>query len=188
MAFESWLSSKSGVCSTWVLATSIGWALDAWGFTGFVGGLMLGVLQWLVLRKLIVKAWGWIIATAIAVPISGLATVVLFMATGDPSPPTGVIANVVAFGAIVFAPGAIVGTAQCLVLLGKVPKAGWWIGASICGMGLYQATLLQGREWLSNSPNVYLLALAVAAIASAIITGMVLVWLLQKRGQWSESK
>lgn len=187
MVFHTWVSGKRGIWTTWVLATTIGWVLDAWGFTGFVGGALLGALQWLVLRKLIVKAWGWIIATAIAVPISGLATMVLLMAAGDPSPPTGVIANVVAFGAIVFAPGAIVGTAQYLVLLGNVPKAGWWIGATICGMGLYQATLLQGREWLSNS-YVYLLVLGLAAVASAILTGGALVWLLQKRGQWSESK
>lgn len=180
MTLQTWVSTKGGVWITWTLATTIGWGLEQWGM-GFLGGV---VLQWLVLRKVIVKAWWWIIATVIAVPIASLATGFVLMAVGNASPSTGIIATVVAFIGIFLVPRTIVGAAQCMVLLNKVPDAGWWIVASAGGMALYQAALFLGREWLSSSPYVYLLTLTITTLAFAIITGGVLVWLLQKRGEW----
>lgn len=185
MAFQTWLSSKGGIWITWVLATTIAWWLDQWGFTGLVGGALLGTLQWLVLRRAITKAAWWIVATAMAMPVGSLATLVVLMAVGDPSPPTGAMASGTGFLGTVFTSGIIVGAAQCVVLRGKVPNAGWWIGATAGGTALYQAALFQGHEWLSNSPYLYLLVLALAATVAAVITGGTLVWLLQKGGQWS---
>ena len=186
MAFPKWLSSKSGIWITWVLATTVAWGLEQWGFTGFLGGALLGTFQWLVLRRVITKAAWWIVATALAMPIGSLATLVILMALGDPSPPIGVMANGAGFVGTVLTSGIIVGAAQCLVLQGKVPNAGWWIGATAGGTALYQTTLFLGREWWSDSPSMYLLVLAIAAVVAAVVTGGALVWLLQKKGQWSD--
>jgi len=71
--------------------------------------------------------------------------------------------------------GSIVGAAQWLVLRNKVPDAGWWIVATAGGMTLYWVI-----ESLSSFSSLHLLGLTIALVMPGLVTGGVLVWLLQK--------
>ena len=89
-----WLVLRSrGVRAWWVLATTVGFAVDAAielsiagtevgpiraTLSNLAGWMVLSVLQWLVLRMVVAKAGYWIIANAAAFTVAGFAASSLF--------------------------------------------------------------------------------------------------------------
>jgi hypothetical protein len=111
-----------GLWLQWVVATTLAWVL-AWILPIdliFVGlGLVLGLLQWLVLRQHLSQAGWWVLASGVG---WALGWVLAFVAI---SPEVGILAGTVV--------GASVGVAQWLVLRRERYQAGWWIAVSILG-------------------------------------------------------
>ncbi len=117
-------------------------------------GASIGVLQWLVLRRLIPNVGRWTLATAIGFMAGSFAYPVFFMGIG-------------------------VGLLQWLVLRRDLNKSGWWplLNAVAWPVG-YVAGMVLG------SVGVPLLSGLLSALISGLIvgalTGTVLVWLLRQ--------
>ncbi|MGB3536389.1 MAG: hypothetical protein WBA13_23080 [Microcoleaceae cyanobacterium] len=76
------VKTKFGFLSRWIFATIAGFAIslfwvevgerpDLGVMQGILGGLVIGISQWLVLRQYITQPWQWIFATVIAWGILG---------------------------------------------------------------------------------------------------------------------
>jgi hypothetical protein len=103
----------------WVGATAIGWLMGGLllpDLALFSVGLVMGILQWVVLRQYLRRAGWWILASAVG--WSGGWAIALALA------PQGI--------GILTEPllGAAMGTLQWLVLRRQLHQAGWWIVVS----------------------------------------------------------
>ena len=93
------------------------------GYLGLVtGGILMGLLQWLVLRGHIKRAGRWLLACLGALMAAGL----VIFGVGIVDVDLGWIGGISVFG-------TVAGIFQWLVLRGQVPKAGWWVLASTVG-------------------------------------------------------
>jgi hypothetical protein len=106
----------------WVGATAIGWLMGGLllpELALFLVGLVMGILQWVVLRQYLRRAGWWILASAVG--WSGGWAIALALA------PQGI--------GILTEPllGAAIGTLQWLVLRRQLHQAGWWIVVSSLG-------------------------------------------------------
>jgi hypothetical protein len=143
----------------WVMATTMGWIIGGFLFTGLAlvtSGVAVGILQWLVLLGRIRRPWRWILASAVGW-IVGYLIVILGL------PPELDFLN----GMVL---GLSVGTAQWLILREQLHWAGWWIVFSAIGwttgLTLLPGFLLTGimaggltgiaLEVLSRSPKLNL--------------------------------
>jgi hypothetical protein len=128
----------------WVMAGAFGWGLGVYwgwfdgtepktlqsvptvilaGYLGLVvGGTLIGVLQWLVLRRHVARAGRWVLANLGAAAVVG----VVVFGVGVVDADLGWLAGVSLFG-------TVVGVLQCAVLRRQVPRAGWWVLASTVG-------------------------------------------------------
>jgi hypothetical protein len=122
------MSDKTGPTFNWTLwiewlgASAIGWLLGALllpELALFSVGLVMGILQWVVLRQRLRQAGWWILASAAG--WSGGWGITLALA------PQGI--------GILTEPllGAAMGTLQWLVLRRQLRQAGWWIVISSLG-------------------------------------------------------
>ena len=108
------------------------WILAANGYVFFiVAAVIMGLLQWLILRRYIRGARWWVLATAIGWQAG-------FAAVGNISLPIVLALDLDVFGipsSILngLQMGAIVGLVQWLVLRRQVARAWWWIPASAMG-------------------------------------------------------
>lgn len=126
---------------------------------GVVGGT-LGLIQWFILRQHIPQAWWWVLASL----VGWLATAFVVFGASE---------SLIFLGLPLVVGGAVLGTAQWLVLRQTFAKAGWWLLATIMGLGIgWHAVWITGFGWLS---------LIVGGAVYAVITGLVIVWLLQRR-------
>jgi hypothetical protein len=140
-------------------------------------GLFLAFMQWLVLRRWIPRAPGWLIATTAAVflylTLLGLATPVV-TAVSDALAQTSNVAwtgrpelwSGIAYGALL---GATFGIAQWFILRRRFSKGGWWILATSAGWTA-AALLGQGPDCLQ----------LLAQPAPGAVSGIALVWLLRR--------
>lgn len=96
----------------WVMATTLGWIVGA-ALGELSIGLVVGALQWLVLRLHIRRAGWWGLVTAAAWAVTWLP------ATAAVPPDLGIL-----IGALI---GAALGTLQWLILRDQVYQAAWWI-------------------------------------------------------------
>ncbi|MFO7742188.1 MAG: hypothetical protein R6X31_07735 [Anaerolineae bacterium] len=116
----------------WILASTLGW-LTGWALTNqFVIGVVVGVMQWLVLRPL-VREDGWWIPASAAGWAGSVALVILIL-----RPQNSLVAPVLL--------GAGIGLTQWLVLRWQLEQAWWWIVLSTLGwaigmMGILGASL-----------------------------------------------
>ncbi len=163
----------------WLMAGSIGWGWGVYwgwydgtdpktlqsipavmlaGYLGLVvGGTLIGVLQWLALRKHVKRAFRWLLANLGAVIVVGI----VIFGVGMFDVERGWIVGVSLFG-------TVAGLFQWMVLRGQVSQAGWWVLASTVGWGLgMPAGDIVGPPGLGA---VY-----------GVITGATLVWLLRKK-------
>ena len=116
----------------WILVSTLGWVIG-WALTNqFVVGIVIGAMQWVVLRPLIRKHGWWIPASAAG--WAGSAALVTFLLRpGNPFVGPAVI-------------GAGIGVAQWLILRWQLQRAWWWIVLSTLGwtvglMGVFGAPL-----------------------------------------------
>lgn len=117
-----------------------------------VAGLSLGVVQWLVLRPHLRRAWqwiaasvaGWLVAFNIGSLVFGIMTDVL-NGPGLSLFESAVSANATVSGlAVLFivwlligaAGGAVAGGVQWFVLRQYFPRSGWWVAANALGWGV----------------------------------------------------
>jgi hypothetical protein len=175
----------------WLVATAIGWAAGE-AVASFVPedtillgtihtaliGLVLGTMQWLILRRHIEMAARWILATLIGSAVGGA---------------VGLAASFAA-GATVIQPWALLpfglalGVCQWLVLRARFPWSGWWTLAYALGLPLSFVVGLVvsfsiGFEWENVDAIFRVVSLAFfGAVAGALfgmLSGGLLVWFLR---------
>ena len=95
---------------------------------GAVGGGFSGMSQWLVLRRLIGKANGWV---ALTITAWALGWALWAAAVAWSSSPNAILSSMA-----LLAGGAISGLGQWLVLRQSVRRAGWWVLATALGWGV----------------------------------------------------
>ena len=123
-------------------------------------GLLTGFLQYLLLRRYLLRMGWWIATTALGWSLAFIGGSLLYRASY-----TTLDVNSMGFVALrIVLVGGAIGLAQWLVLRQCVQHAAWWILANVLGWGI--AALVAGAT--------YLLALS---IIPAIATSVVL-WLL----------
>jgi hypothetical protein len=152
---------------------------------GAVVGALLGIAQWLVIRRLIARSVWWIVVTTIGW-ILGLVI--------------GTIFHIIALGAIGtgVVVGGIVGVLQFTVLRRYCFNSGWWVVASMAGWTLCLLIVSIGQQIIEpatrqldfntgavtnqnfgNTLMIYLAGvLPLAVIANVVITGFTMKWLL----------
>lgn len=163
----------------WLWATAFGWGQGVYwgwytaedpkllenipldlvaGYLGVVtGGVLVGVLQWLVLRRHVSSANGWLAASLGALLAIGL----LIAGFGVLDRQLGWFVGVGLFG-------ILVGSLQWLVLRQQIPGSGWWVPASTAG-------------WLIGMPLGDINGPPGLGAAYGAITATALVWLLRQR-------
>lgn len=163
----------------WLWATAFGWGQGVYwgwytaedpkileatpsdlvaGYLGVVtGGLLVGVLQWLVLRRHISGAYRWVAASLGAL----LAVASLIAGFGVVDTDLGWIVGVGLFG-------PLVGSLQWAVLRRQVPRSGWWMPVTTVG-------------WLVGIPFGDINGPPGLGAAYGAITATALVWLLRQR-------
>jgi hypothetical protein len=98
------------------MATTVGWILGYVIFPGIgfvASGFTVGILQWLVLKPIISKAWRWILVSAIGWAIGASIAVILGSAE----------TNILTSSMI----GIGIGIAQWFILRPELQWADWWI-------------------------------------------------------------
>ena len=151
-------------------------------------GTVVGILQWLILRKRVHRAGWWIPACAMGIAVGRVASeAVITTISHTLEVPKSVVRDYTSFtsGFVI-----VIGVMQWLILRQWVRRAGWWILARCIGVviGVVAATgvdrLLVERPTspgLVIVPNLTELT-AITGVAGAvcgIIMGLALVWLFQ---------
>lgn len=126
-------------------------------------GAGIGLVQWLLLRRRIPHAGGWVWGSAFGFAMLAL----LYFALYDriPELASEVVHNGVG--------GLVAGVIQWRILRRQTAQAGWWLPASSLGMIL--AGLI--NLLLGTGPVAMLTGIA----AMAAVTGLALIWLLNRR-------
>lgn len=130
------------------------------GFLGVAtGAVLVGVLQWLVLRRHLTQANRWLLVPFGAAAVVGVAVFGLGALDAD-------LGWVVGTGSY----GLAAGVLQWLVLRHQVSGAGWWIPASTVG-------------WIVGLPSGEAVGWNGLGAAHGIVTGAMLVLLLRQRAR-----
>jgi hypothetical protein len=93
-----------------------------------IASLLIGVVQYMLLRRYLPRMGGWVLAT-----IGGWILGVLLIAIPDWQHWT---AAPIRMDLALILMGLVVGAGQWLLLRQRLPRAGWWIGANVGGWGL----------------------------------------------------
>lgn len=172
----------------WVVAGVVGWGLG-WGlgwsevefwsvdiaaaeYGGVVVGVtVVGVLQWLMLRRQIARAAWWIVASL----VSGVVAGGVIYGVGGDAGFTAEVTRDLDVGWVVEAGlyGVVLGVLQWLVLRGQVALSGLWVVASTVGW-------IVGDPVCSSLMGFGTLSWVVFGAVYGAITGLVLVWLLRQ--------
>ncbi len=125
------------------------------------GGILVGVLQWLVLRRYVTGSVRWMLASLGAAAVGALVVLGAGLVDAD----LGWVAGAGLYG-------TLVGVLQWLVLRCQVARAGWWVLASTVGwvLAIPAGGVVGPPGW-----SVY-----------GAITGTVLVWLLRQEPHGSD--
>jgi hypothetical protein len=162
---------------------------------GVLGGVILGFVQWLALRRYIQNPIWWVLATTIGVLLGWVIILVVSIVMAfayaygmNEMNPTMLYKGVAYVGAVV---GAVLGFAQWLVLKVYVrcdiSQAAWWMVANALAwsLGLLIAFVGTGIKKIDVfGSHTALIGLATGATMGVVIggiTGIALVWLLQPR-------
>lgn len=106
----------------WLAVTTLGWLLGGVLLPELAlvaAGLVIGILQWVVLRQRLTQTGWWVLVSA-AGWAGGWAIAIALI-----SPEFGFLAGTVL--------GAVVGTTQWIFLRRHFHRAGWWIAVSALG-------------------------------------------------------
>ncbi|NNG16702.1 MAG: hypothetical protein HKM89_09490 [Gemmatimonadales bacterium] len=135
--------------------------------------ILAGVLQWLVLRRLIADTGWWVLVSVGAVAIVGVLVFGLGLINRDVGWVLGVAVGWIVLGAL-----------QWLVLREQVAGAGWWVLANTLGL-IVAVPVVGFVTWAIGAPadsaiGGFLRWLAFGA-AYGVVTGTTLSWLLRQR-------
>ena len=158
----------------------LGLILGAFIFGASLGS-MVGILQWLVLRRRVSRAGWWVLASTAGFIVGwGGVEVAMYMAFGFPEEMGGMssFTNVLGQAVVPALGGAVMGTLQWLILRGKVSRAGWWVLASTVGWAL-GVTVAEIIPWGVEEMEI-LSSLVVTGTVLGAVTGAALVWLLRQ--------
>jgi hypothetical protein len=156
---------------------------------GTLEGGVLGVAQWLALRRWLPTLWptAWITATilgAILAWAAGMAAGTLMGSgaafTEGTESPAGIVAGAALVG---IGAGALLSSTQWLVLRTVLARAGWWIPAHAAGWAAGMVVSFLGIGLVQQDTPLAAIALIGAAtglamgVTVAAVTGLALVWL-----------
>lgn len=155
----------------WILANGAGGTVlgalsseDTDVFTyPYMGGLIVGVAQWLVLWRYIPQAGWW-------VPASAFGWVLGFLVCGS------IIVHFAPLVVLIPVVHAVLGVAQWLVLRRHTQYAGWWVLASAISGVVLQAVASPATAYHVGGRA---LSYGAGWAASGAVTGIMLVWLLR---------
>ena len=125
---ENWIGTEGVQLRLFEVVTS--------GYFGLVDGLLLGLFQWIAIKRKLIAARIWILATSLGFAV-GLITfwslIIVFV------PDRSLLGSVDEWGFGIglldsILTGTTLGFAQWLVLRKKVAKAEWWVAVSIVSM------------------------------------------------------
>jgi hypothetical protein len=147
-----------------------------WGMLGIVLGMMIGLGQWLVLRRHIAQGAWWIVATTLGGVIGGA------MGSAVGYAVFGAVGSLVGVGVGSAVGGATVGVAQWLVLRRHFTQGAWWIVATTLGIvvgvsmggGMVNVVGFAGGRTASGA-----VGSAVGGAIFGFVTAFVLEWLLR---------
>ncbi len=192
--------------SVWLVGTSSG-DFDArtLGITSLlslvIAGVMTVLLQWLVLRRYLERAGWWAFATFAGLLVASLVWVLATAITADAMVEAIDSGNVEALqllNALGSAfNGAVLGVFQWLVLRRQVPRAGWWVLASIAGYVVgalvsvraiaWIGFVVWAASWFDVNPFAHMAVMGVMSVAIyGAITGVALMLLLSRRAKGSD--
>lgn len=103
----------------WLVVTSLGWVLGGFllpELALFSVGLVIGILQWVVLRQYLRQSGWWILSSAVGWA-AGWAIIISVV-----PPEVDILSEPLL--------GTVIGTLQWLVLRRQLRQAGWWIVVS----------------------------------------------------------
>ncbi len=149
---------------------------------------VVGLMQWLALRRVLLRAGFWVPASIIGFTISSSIHAVVCYVWGYPDnldhlPGTLVWAMAFVVG------GTLAGVLQQHILQRQVHHSGWWVPASAAGWGLSIIGLGIGSgldKILSTMPRLLMafvtlmVPLGLAPVLLGIVTGGTLIWLLRQ--------
>ena len=133
------------------------------------GGIGTGILQWLLLRRLISRAGWWVLASFVGIILTGTTGCLVALIAGIDA---GWVMGVSVYG-------TVLGALQSLVLRGLVMASYWWVVGNTTGW--IMAGLVLGLVSSILDPSGKMTPVVAWAIFGAlygVITGPVLVWLL----------
>ena len=142
-------------------------------------GSVLGLVQWLVLRRQISRAGWWILASAAGLAVATGAGIVVAESTFDP---IGLV-NCAVLGrwvAVVVLGGAVISILQWFVLRRQVSQASWWVLANTLGWASCMA--LSGASIIATPVGLgpLLMSLIGGGVVLGAVTGGALVRLLRQ--------
>jgi len=139
-----------------------------WGFiiTGLGVGTVLGAMQWLVLRRWVSRSGWWVLTTILGWTVSAFVV-------------NSLSESLIICGTPVLVGAALCGTMQWLVLRRQISRAGWWVLANLVSWPMGWLVLVSVSELMGYGTAAQALGLVMAAVLPAVITGLVLVWLLR---------
>ena len=178
----------------WTLATWLGFLIslllvevgekpDVSIWEGAIGGVTIGLSQWLVLRQRFDRAIGWLVVNCL---IWGLLAGISLGAVGWAAPRTPTISLRVIYGAINGAQvGALVGFTQWLAIRPQVRRPWGWILANMVSWSLGLSFGWAVGGVLRQMTRLFLgeiIGLTIAWAIVAILTGIALVKMTKREG------
>jgi hypothetical protein len=181
-----------------IILAAVGMVLIA---TILEGGIV-GLAQWLVLRRILTRLTGrrWIGATALGALLAWIlgmlpSTIMsLQETTGNVGPPEFSAGTAIGLAFVMgLALGSMLAFFQWLVLRHHLPRAAWWIPGNAVAWALGMMLIFAGAGSISAGASPITIAGVLAftcLLAGAVvgaIHGLVLIWLLREDGLASQS-
>jgi hypothetical protein len=140
---------------------------------------VVGLMQWLALRRIVRRAGFWVLSSIIGFTISSSIHGVVCYVWGYPDnldhfPGTVVWAMAFVVG------GTLAGVLQQRILRRQVCHSAWWVPASAVGWGLSVIGLGIPSFFLPYGRPFIVLPLVLASVLLGIVTGGTLIWLLRQ--------
>ncbi len=156
-----------------ILANSIG---------GAALGSVVGLMQWLILRRRFSWAGWWIFASTVGFAFAGGGGTGAKLAAIGGYREMGYWSGLIVEWAIIMVlGGAVTGILQWLILRSQASRAGWWVLASTVGCGsmvLWEACF--GCKFWGEGILPFLLLSVWSGAVLGMVTGGALVWLLRQ--------
>jgi hypothetical protein len=140
---------------------------------------VVGLMQWLALRRIVRRAGFWVLSSIIGFTISSSIHGVVCYVWGYPDNLDHFLGTVVWAMAFVVG-GTLAGVLQQRILRRQVCHSAWWVPASAVGWGLSVIGLGIPSFFLPYGRPFIVLPLVLAPVLLGIVTGGALIWLLRQ--------